>query len=129
VFSCIPKCSRILQSYTIDMPPAYRLNAPAQVQILSSRPEKVIEIDRFLSIFRRYKSIQDFRYVPFELDMPDGSICCLTATRFISYRVLSETKNISILRSKNIKQTKFAYRLFRICAYVDRLKSLISRHW
>ena len=45
-----------------------------------------------------------------KLDMPDGSICCPMATRFISYRVLSEAKNISILRGKNIEQTKFAYR-------------------
>ena len=79
---------------------------------LSSRPEKATEIDRFLSLFHRYKSLRDFRCVPFELDMPNGSICCLMATRFISYRVSSETKTISILQSKNIEQTKFAYRLF-----------------
>ena len=57
----------------------------------------------FAPLFYRYKSPGDFRYVSFELDIPDGSICCLTAMRFISYGVLSETKNISILRSKDIE--------------------------
>ena len=84
------------------------------------RPEKTTCFDK--SFFHRYKSLRDFRNVPLELDMPDGSICCLTTTRFISYRVLSKAKNISILRSKNIEQTKFAYRLFRISACYDCLK-------
>ena len=93
-----------------------------------SHQKKRQKSTRFLSLFHRYKSLRDFRYVPLELDMPDGSICCLTATRFISYRVLSKTKNISILRSKNIEQTKFAYRLFRINACYGCLKPLILRH-
>ena len=38
--------------------------------------------------------LRDFRYVPMELDMPDGSICCLAATRFISYRVRTKRKHI-----------------------------------
>ncbi len=99
-----------------------------QVQVLLPAPEKATEIDRLLSLFHRYKSLRDFRYVPLELDMPDGSTCCLTATRFISYRVLSETTNISILRSKNIEQTKFEYRLFRTSAYYDCLKLLVLQH-
>ncbi len=100
-----------------------------EVQVLLSAPEKTTVIDRLLSFFHRYKSLRDFRYVPLELDMPDGSICCLTAKRFISYRVLSETKNISILRSKNIEQTKFAYRQKWLNKFFEYLNPLLLLHF
>ena len=41
----------------------------------------------------------------FALDMPDGSICCLTATRIHIISSLTEGKTYRIYDSKNIEQT------------------------
>ncbi len=62
-----------------------------------------------------HKQRSDMNSIEFSICLTD-SICAvaldmsLTRREFISYRVLSETKNISILRSKNIEQSKIAYR-------------------
>ena len=63
VFSCIPKCFRILQSYANDMPPAYHLNAPALVRIQSLRPRR--SKVRVASIFYAKKSFACFLASPF----------------------------------------------------------------
>ena len=64
----------------------------------------------------------DFRYVINDSICALHSICCLSATRFISYRVLSKAKNISILRKQK-------YRANGVCISTKQGASFLSPNY
>ena len=64
----------------------------------------------------------DFRYVINDSICALHSICCLSATRFISYRVLSKAKNISILRKQK-------YRANGVCISTRQGASFLSPNY
>ena len=77
--------------------------------------------ENFSTLFQRYKFLTEFAiYLRCDI-LLHNAICCLTATRFISYRVLSETKNISNLQSKYIARARASISPKSTCIYIVRL--------